>query len=222
MRKLGASVLPVPLLCALIACRALAGAANDIDITDDFEGGTLLDPAKWEKAIPQQEPQGVKIEAGRLTLGDDYAAGRADLKLEMQTKKKLTFTAKRVSLSSGGMYRRSMTLRVTRGTDTIWGTVRVYKQKRDDPDTVQIAIGKFGSTDPVTWADASSVAIDGTEDLVLEFTGTNGEVSFGSVAVPLSGSVANESIALCRVEVQGNPYVQARPSIDEISAKTNP
>lgn len=220
MREFGASVLIVS--CAWLgpACVCFAGPAEPTTEGDAFDDS--FPNANWVSSPPQQAPQGLKVEAGRLTLADDYAAGRADLELQTEsTKKKLTFTAIGVSLSSGGMYRRSVTLRVTRGTDTVWGTLRIYKEKQGDPDTIQIAIGKVGSTDPVTWTDASSVAIDGTQDLELSATGPKASLSFGAPPGRVSTpdiDVAPASISLCRVEIQGNPYVQARPSIDEISA----
>lgn len=227
MRKLGAKVLPAPLLCLLVAWGALAGPAGvtDSDNFDDFSLG-----AEWVTSPPQQAPQGVKVVDdagnGRLTLADDYALGRADLKLTdlppppPPPKNTLLFTAKGVNLEGGGMFLRSVTLRVTRGTETVFGTVRAYKVKRDDADPkVEIAFRKATDTGPLTWADVSTVAIDGTADLVFSATTPQARLTFGGKPTPaLSVAQAQGDTSLCRVEIQGNPHVQARPLIDEISA----
>lgn len=221
MREFGASVLLVSCVWLGPTCVCFAGPAPPEPTVegDDFEG--TFPNANWVSSPPQQAPQGLKVETGHLTLADDYAVGRADLELQTEpTKKKLTFTATGVNLAGGGMYRRSLTLRAMRGGETVFCTVRAYKVNRDDADPiVQIAIGKVPATGPLDWSDPLSVAIDGTADLELSTTGAQARLTFGGQPTPApSVALVQGEITLCRVEMQGNPYVQARPSIDEISA----
>lgn len=207
------------MICALSTMgTAMAGAANDINIVDDFEDGNLDD--EWEAH------EGLEIESGRLILENGCAVGWGRLKLpEPPTKSNLTFTASGVDLSRGGRHLRAVGFRVRRSDATnnvtVYGILRVYGvDRKGEQIKAELLLGTVGGDPPVV-ADASAVPLDGTQDLELRLTGVNATLRFGTASVSLDVGLPSGDVRLCRVELHGNAALGARPSTDEIRAQSN-
>jgi len=208
-----------------VSASVFADQAN-IDVIDTFDNPEALHlvsdpvPGKWSSH------EGLFVLAVGIekvvALKDDWAIGRGDLDLPSgETKKNLTFEATGVNLSTGDRFLRMVTLRVTRGGITVFGTVRAYKENPADTTVkVDICLRRLGDTGPFSWTIATGQPIDGTGNLTLRLTGNNADLSFGAASTPSLDMGGTGDVTLCRLEIQGNPYLNARPTVNEVSAQS--
>lgn len=203
-----ALALGLGLLCSRLAA---AGGASPISLSGTATGGSLT--GDWI------DDDGLVDSGGTVALGADYALGFGKLQVanpgQQNNRPKLSLTATKVALAGEQTTLRSVTVRARRGTDTVCGKVRVYRD-RDDNEVIEFALYKQGET-PVF--EEVAEAIDGAAALVLVWENGDASLTFGATEYPTQlGGLATVAVDLCRVELQGNPYLGPIPSIESLDA----
>ncbi|MHC4253624.1 MAG: hypothetical protein ACYS9X_31275 [Planctomycetota bacterium] len=198
--------LALPLVCSVLA------AGGEIDFPEDFKN-----LSKWENV------QGVETVDEKLVLVADSqtVVGSAEIKSndigETDSPERLRFTALGADLSAGGHSVRYVTLRVRRGTEVVYGSVRVTREARGgDLKTTYFlaAVGGGSTAGPV----ASS---PDTGNIVLTLDGTQATLSFAGEPEITLGGLTAAPVNMCRIELMANQSLGGNPSIEGVEAKSD-
>ena len=186
----------------------LSGAASDVGLTGDWDSSSGL--------VAEDHAGDYRVD-----LQADYACGHATLEVpghnDQKDLPKLTLTATGVSLAGSQKTLRSVTIRASRGSVTVCGKLRVYRDD-DDNEVIEFALYKEGATPAFQ---TTSAAIDGSVHLTLVWDSEQetATLSFGATDYsPDLSEPATADVNLCRVELQGNTYLGPTPSIESFDA----